>query len=154
MLLKEDLQWLVFEGYLSKLCELDMKHTTDEITPEAKTKYKLIQIFVMYLIAHELVKSGKVTPEDVQNPKNVHFGNASALTPELWMSIANKYPMAIRKVVGDAPADLNKLNDIHIPIINPSRDKDRIPEIWESIPDEEKSKIYAIQFNVKQLMGV
>lgn len=119
MVNKEEIRWLLLEGYLSHLFELNVVG--------GSVNYLPIQLLVMFLISD---------------------GNITSLTPELFKKIGEAYPIAVDKVVGER----HNLDSIEVPQIK-LQDKNRLSEIWASLPEESKQKIHGIFYNVKQLIG-
>jgi hypothetical protein len=72
MVNKEDIRWMLLEGYLSHLFELNVVG--------GSINYMPVQLLVMFLI------SG---------------GNITSLTPDLFKKIGEAYPIAIEKIFGD-----------------------------------------------------
>ena len=126
MLFKEEVQWLMLEGYLSYLFELDVSRARSRTRQEIE-KWNSVQLFVMNLIAG---------------------GHLLSLSPEKFQQIAEVFPDAVREVLGAE----ERIVDINVPIVSP-RDKEKIPVLFDSVSDEEKSKVYAIYYIVKNKIG-
>jgi hypothetical protein len=57
--------------------------------------------------------------------------------------IATAYPIAVSQTVGDR----TNLDTLHVPPLN-MQNKDKVPEIWNSLPDNEKEVIKNIYNHV------
>lgn len=124
MLLNEDIQWLLLEGYLSRLFELDVSRAR---TKQEIEKWNSVQLFVMNIFAN---------------------GHLLSLSPAMFHRIGTEFPPAVRQVLGSD----ERIVDINVPIIS-LKDKEKISTLFDQIPDEEKSKVYAIYYIIKKNIG-
>lgn len=70
------------------------------------------------------------------------------LSPELFQKISFEYPKAVHQVLGNR----ENLDSIAVPPFGPAY-KNNLSDIWNSVPDEEKSKINAIYYTIKNNIG-
>jgi hypothetical protein len=124
---KDDFLWLMLESYLSTVVEL-----TTPRSPENIKKRNDLQLFIAFLLL------GK------QNPKSVDpltFRN-------IFVKVAKAFPVAEKNMGGEDAV----LQDISIPPLD-IKQLGAIPDVWNTIPDEQKSKVYGLYVNVKNIIG-
>ena len=115
---KQDIQWLMMEGYLTQLYELDVSH---DPSVQQKT-YNYVQILVMYLVANR--------------------GPITSMGPIKFPLVMKAYKEVVDQMFGGREG---LATAIQIPPLDPKKDANRFGEIFDSLPPEYKNIITNIK---------
>lgn len=154
MINNEELKSSIMDGYLSHLCELEIRNGDDVVSQQAKVKYKTVQIFLMYLVATYMTSKNLINSDQTNDAGTIEFSDNIKLPIKIWLDVSQYYPSILRVVLGHNPEDYNKLNDINIPDFNVKRDVHRVPEIWDNLALKDQKIIYSMFQRYKDIKRI